>query len=94
LFNDRGVASCADVETGEIHWRERLSDGFSGSPVYGDGKVYTIADDGTVLVLAADREFKLLGENPLGEPTRSTPAIAGNRLYFRTLSHLTSVGGK
>ena len=94
LFNDRGVASCADVETGEIHWRERLSDGFSGSPVYGDGKVYTIADDGTVLVLAADREFKLLGENPLGEPTRSTPAIAGNRLYFRTLSHLTSVGGR
>jgi hypothetical protein len=31
---------------------------------------------------------------PLGEPTRSTPAIAGNRLYFRTLSHLSSVGGE
>jgi len=93
LFNDRGMVSCADVETGEIHWRERLSDGFSGSPVYGDGKVYCIADDGTVLVIAAEREFKLLGQNPLGEPTRSTPAIAGGRLYFRTLSHLTSVGG-
>jgi outer membrane protein assembly factor BamB len=93
LFNDRGMVSCADVETGEIHWRERLSDGFSGSPVYGDGKVFCIADDGTVFVIAADREFKLLGSNPLGEPTRSTPAIASDRLFFRTLSHLTSVGG-
>jgi outer membrane protein assembly factor BamB len=93
LFNDRGVVSCADLETGEVHWRERLSDGFSGSPVYGDGKVYSIADDGTVVVIAADRQFQLLGTNPLGEPTRSTPAIAGNRLYFRTLSHLISVDG-
>lgn len=92
LFNDRGMVSCADLETGTIHWRERLSDGFSGSPVYGDGKVYVMADDGTVLVIAADRQFRLLGRNPLGEATRSTPAIAGNRLYFRTLSHLTAVG--
>ncbi len=92
LFNDRGMVSCADVRTGAIHWRERLSGGFSGSPVYGDGKVYVIADDGTVLVIAAERQFRLLGRNPLGEPTRSTPAIAGNRLYFRTLSHLMAVG--
>ncbi len=93
LFYDRGMASCVDLQTGDVHWRERLSDGFSGSPVYGDGKVYCISDDGTVFVVAADREFKLLGENPLGEPTRSTPAVAGGRLYFRTLSHLMSVGG-
>lgn len=94
LFNDRGMVSCLDLETGTIHWRERLSDGFSGSPVYGDGKVYVIADDGTVLVIAAERQFRLLGRNPLGEPTRSTPAIAGNRLFFRTLSHLMAVGAR
>ena len=92
LFFDRGIVSCVDLETGEPHWRERLSDGFSGSPVFGDGKIYCISDDGTVLVIAADREFQLLGQNPLGEPTRSTPAIAGNRLYFRTLSHLMAIG--
>ena len=79
--------------TGEIHWRERLGRGFSGSPVIGDGKVYIIDDDGNVHVIAVAKQYQLLGSNPLGEPSRSTPAIAGGRLYFRTLSHLVSVGG-
>jgi outer membrane protein assembly factor BamB len=92
LFNDKGIVSCAEVRTGEIHWRERVSRGFSGSPVIADGKVFVIDDDGTVFVLAAAKQFQLLGSNPLGEPSRSTPAIAGGRLYFRTLSHLISVG--
>ena len=93
IFNDKGVVSCADVATGEIHWRERLGRGFSGSPVIGDGKVYIIDDDGNVHVIAVAKQYQLLGSNPLGEPSRSTPAIAGGRLYFRTLSHLVSVGG-
>ena len=93
IFNDKGVVSCADVATGEIHWRERLGRGFSGSPVIGDGKVYIIDDDGDVHVIAVAKEYQLLASNPLGEPSRSTPAIAGGRLYFRTLSHLVSVGG-
>ena len=93
IFNDKGVVSCADVATGEIHWRERLTRGFSGSPVIGDGKVYIIDDDGNVHVIAVAKQYQLLGSNPLGEPSRSTPAIAGGRLYFRTLSHLVSVGG-
>jgi outer membrane protein assembly factor BamB len=94
LFSDKGVVSCAEVRTGEIHWRERLSRGFSGSPVIADGKVYIIDDDGAVFVLAAAKQYQLLGTNPLGEPSRSTPAIAGGRIYLRTLSHLVSVGGK
>jgi len=94
LFYDRGIVSCIDVHTGDVFWRERVSRGFSGSPVIADGKVYCMSDEGVVYVLAASNEFRLLGENTLGEPTRSTPAIAGNRIYLRTLSHLTSVGGK
>jgi hypothetical protein len=29
----------------------------------------------------------------LGEPTHSTPALAGGRLFLRTLGHLTCVAG-
>jgi outer membrane protein assembly factor BamB len=93
LFYDRGVVTCADVKSGSVRWRERLSDGFSGSPVIADGKVYCIGDDGVVYVLAASDQFRLLGENALGEPTRSTPAVARGQLYLRTLSHLFSIGG-
>jgi hypothetical protein len=36
----------------------------------------------------------VLAKNPLGEPTRATPAVADGRMYLRTYSHLISVGGK
>jgi hypothetical protein len=53
-----------------------------------------IDDEGNVRVLAASDEFRELGVNPLGDPSRATPAVAGQRLYFRTLSHLVSIGGR
>ncbi len=94
LFGDRGTAVCIEVRTGETHWRQRLSRGFSGSPVIADDKVYVIDDDGNVRVLSASKEFRQLGVNPLGDPSRATPAVSGGCLYFRTLSHLMSLGGQ
>ena len=59
-----------------------------------DGKLYIIDDDGIVHVIAAADKYQLLGSNPLGELSRSTPAVSGGTLYFRTLKHLVSLGGK
>jgi hypothetical protein len=67
---------------------------YSGSPVRVHDKIYCIDEEGEVVVLAADREFKELGRVPLGEPSRSTPTVSGGRMYLRTYSHLISVGGK
>jgi hypothetical protein len=54
--------------------------------------LYCIDDDGVVVVLAAGDQFQLLGKNPLGEPSRSTPAVSQGRMYLRTESHLVSIG--
>ena len=75
-------------------WQERVDGRFFGSPVCVDDRLYCISEDGEVYVVSATDEFKLLAKNDLGEPSRSTPAVAGGRLYLRTLSHLFSVGGK
>ena len=48
--------------------------------------------DGEVVVIAADKEYKLLARNPLGEPTQSTPAVGDHRVYFRTDSSLICLG--
>jgi outer membrane protein assembly factor BamB len=93
LFNDKGLVSCVDPATGQDFWRERVGSAFSASPVCADGKLYCLSDDGVVYVLAASKEFRLLGQNPLGEASRATPAVAGNRLFFRTKSLLFCVGG-
>jgi outer membrane protein assembly factor BamB len=90
---DKGVVSCIETKTGEAVWRERVAGEFSGSPIIAHDRMYCISDDGKVFVVAANREFKLLAVNPLGEPSRSTPAIAGGRMFLRTDKHLISVGG-
>jgi len=94
LFYDKGVASCIDARTGEVFWKERLKGEFSASPVCASGKIYAVNDQGLVQVIAAKKEFEILGEADLGHPTRSTPGIAGDLLLFRTQSELIAIRGE
>jgi outer membrane protein assembly factor BamB len=96
LFEDRqGHVSCIDAPTGNVLWfKPRVGTQFFGSPVRAGDKLFCVDIAGTVVCLAADKEFKELGRTELNELSRSTPAIAGGRMYVRTVSHLLSVGGK
>ena len=95
MLYDRGFASCVDATTGEIRWSARTGAAFSGSPVLVRDRIYCLDEDGVVWVIAADeKELRVLGKNPLGEPSRSVPAVSGGRMFLRTFSHLISVGGK
>ena len=92
FFSDSGVATCADAPSGTIHWRERVGGRYFGSPVRVADRIYCIAREGTMVVLAASDEYKLLARIDLGEPSNSTPAIAGGVMYIRTASHLMALG--
>jgi outer membrane protein assembly factor BamB len=94
LWSDGGVVSCVRASSGEVIWQARAGGSYSGSPVCVEDRLYCISDEGDVVVVAAADEFRLLAKNPLGEPSRSTPAVAGGRMYLRTYSHLISIGGK
>jgi outer membrane protein assembly factor BamB len=94
LWYDRGVVSCLDGPTGKIHWRERIGGDYFSSPIRVSDRLYNITRDGKVVVLAASKEFKRLGEIDLGEPTKSTPAVADGVMYLRTLSQVMAVGKK
>jgi len=95
LIYDQGFAACIDAPTGNVRWLERTGGAFNGSPVLVGEQVYCIDEDGVVWVIAADPDrYRLLAKNPLGEASRSTPAVSGGRMFLRTLSHLYCVGGK
>lgn len=94
LWSDKGVVTCIDAATGEVHYRKRVGGNYSGSPVCVDGRLYCIAEDGEVVVLAASKEFKPLARNPLGDDSRATPAVADGTMYLRTYHTLVSLGGK
>ena len=93
LCNDKGVASCIDLASGEVHWQKRIGGYYSASPVIAGDRVYLCDyDNAQMLVIAASKEFKQLATNPLGEPSRATPAIVGDTMFIRTESHLMAIG--
>ena len=92
LWADIGVVSCISMKTGASVWRKRVGGKFFGSPVCIGGRLYAIAADGQVIVMAASSTYKLLARNRLGEPSHATPAVSGGRLLLRTDTHLVAVG--
>jgi len=94
LWYDKGIVSCIDVATGKTHWMQRVGGNYSGSPIRVGDRIFCLSDEGQCVVIAADKEFRVLARNELGEQARSTPAVADGRMYIRTYSTLMSIGGK
>jgi len=93
-WSDGGIVTCINGPTGEIKWQERAGGNFFGSPIVVDGRIYAISTSGEVVVIKATPEkFEVMGRSALGELTHTTPAVAGGKMYIRTLKHLICVGG-
>ena len=88
LWYDKGVVRCIDAHSNETHWRERVGGNYSGSPIRAGDKIYCISEDGHVVVLAASKDFRVLGKTQLGEDSRGTPAVADGKMFLRTYSKL------
>jgi len=88
MISDRGVATCVDAMTGQIHWQERLGGRYSASPIYADGKIYAFSEEGEAVVFAAARQYRELARNDLKERTLASAAVVGNALLIRTANHL------
>jgi hypothetical protein len=58
------------------------------------GRLYLLAQDGTMIVADAAGEYKEIGRNTLGEKCFASPAFAEGRLYIRTKEHLYGIGTK
>ena len=88
MIDDNGIASCLDARTGHEHWRERVAGDHSASPIHAAGRIYFCNETGKTAVVAADREFKLLAENQMGDGFMASPAAAGHALFLRSRTHL------
>ncbi len=88
MVSDKGIASCVDVKTGEQLGQFRLGGGFSGSPVYADGRIYFAGEEGATYVVEPTPELKILAVNKLDQGCMASPAVVGKALYLRTRTHL------
>lgn len=92
--NEQGVLEVNDAKTGERVYRKRLS--FSGgrldpSLCIAGNLLYITSNRGATLVLKPGREYDEISQNQLNEDFSSTPAFAGDRIYFRTRKHVVCV---
>ena len=89
MVSDKGIVSCLDLETGKATWTERMGSPHSASPITADGRIYFVAEDGKMRVIAADpNEFRLFAENQLDDGCMASPAVIENDLLIRTKTHL------
>jgi outer membrane protein assembly factor BamB len=93
LGNSNGVGRCFNALTGQKVYEKRLGMGAAilSSLVAAEGKIYCASENGTVYVLAAGPDFKLLARNRMGQPCFATPAISQGVLYFRTTGSLLAI---
>ncbi len=90
-LKEGGILTSYDLRTGAVLKQGRLQAAlgdYYASPVAGDGKIYTVSEEGKVTVIEAGREWRVLTVNDLGDGCKGTPAIAGGKLYVRTYATL------
>jgi len=92
LATETGVAKCFQAATGEVLWRQRLGGKFSASPVWADGKVYFLAENGKMTVIEDAPTFQAVAQNELGEKCCASPAISQGNLFIRTEKALYCIG--
>jgi len=92
VCQEAGVLHCLDANTGEQHYKKPIHrHTHHASPVYADGKIYFASRDGTVTVVQAGTDFKILATNAMDEPLCASPAISHGRIYLRTFDALYAI---
>ena len=98
MHSDRKAMTCVEPKTGKLLWEYRVEGGakIECSPTAADGRIYFQDQRGTVTVLAAGDQPKLLHQTEFGDQgqkdIRSTIAIAEGCLFIRTNAALFCVG--
>ena len=84
VVSDKGILTCVDAKTGEQHYQERLGGNFSASPLFADGRIYLLDEDGKCTVIAPGKEYKVLAENQLPGRTLASISTADGAMFLRT----------
>ena len=86
------ILHCLQGETGEIVWRKRLSGTYWASPVYAEGRIYILSEDGVTLVLRPGDKYDEIAANDLGDRCFASMAVSQGNFYIRSAQHLYCIG--
>ena len=86
------ILHCIEAASGEVIWLKRLEGGYSASPVYADGKMYFLSEEGVTLVLRPGDKYDEIARNSMGEKCMASMAVSQGNFFIRTAEHLYCIG--
>jgi outer membrane protein assembly factor BamB len=91
LWGDAGLVTCLKLATGEQVWSEKVGGMYYGSPVCVGDTLWCLSRKGDLVGVRASDTFARAGKISLGDPSHATPAVAGGKMYLRTVTKLVCV---
>jgi outer membrane protein assembly factor BamB len=88
VITDNGIATCLDASTGKEYWKARVGGNHSASPIYADGRIYFLSEEGESVVIVPGKELKVLARNELNGETLASMAVSGGSIFIRSRTHL------
>lgn len=92
MVSDNGVATCLDAKSGKQNWQRRIGGNFSASPVFADGRLYFLNEEGECTVIAPGPEYRELARNTVAERTLASLAVSGRAIFLRGERSLYRIG--
>ena len=92
MVTDNGIATCVDAKTGKEYWRARVGGNHSASPIYADGRIYFLSEEGESVVIAPGQQLKHLATNQIEGRTLASMAVSGGSIFIRSETHLYRIG--
>src|SRR5262249_61209385 len=89
---DGGIATCYRAESGEIVWQERVGGNHTASPVFADGKIYFLSEQGETTIIEAGPRFKIVARNSIAEKCQASLAISQKQIFIRSDRNVFCVG--
>lgn len=91
---DGGILHSLDARDGKLTKQGRLpgAGNYYSSPIAGDDKVYLLSQRGRLAVVSAKRDWQVLSTSDFEEDAYATPALAGGKIFLRTVGHLYCFG--
>jgi len=92
MLASEGTAACYKAADGSRLWEHEMDKDFLASPSLVGDKLYLLSRRGTMFIVQAGAEFKLLGQSELGENCYASPAFMDGRIYLRGEKNLYCIG--
>lgn len=92
MVSDSGIATCVDALTGKEQWRTRMRGNYSASPIYADGRIYFLNEEGECTVIAPGKEYWVLATNRIEGTTLASMAVSQGSIFIRSQTHLYRIG--